>query len=121
VIETLLVLGAVLGLAAAGLLATLVPIDVLLQLGGVITTVGLLIGVPTGFWYHVALYRTLRARGPLPSRWWLHPVPLHERLEERERDAVLLWFVAGGLGFGVVVIGCSVIVLALLATLTASG
>ena len=57
----------------------------------------------------MALYRTLRARGPLPERWWLHPVPLHDRLEDAERRAVLRWFLIGGLGFGVIVIGCGLI------------
>ena len=64
--------------------------------------------------YHVALYRTLRPRGPLPARWWLHPVPLHEKLRREERGAVLRWFWIGGLGFGVVVLGCLLIVLGLL-------
>jgi hypothetical protein len=114
VIEVLLVIGAVGGLASVALLGALVPPDTLLYAGGVITSVGLAAGVPTGFWYHVSLYRALRARGPLPARWWLHPVPLHSRLREDERSGVLRWFVLGGIGFGVVVIGCGTVVLGLL-------
>lgn len=112
-IETLLVLCAVLGLAAVGLVGSLVPADALLTAGGVLTGIGLAIGVPTGFWYHVALYRVLRPRGPLPPRWWLHPVPLHGELRETERASVLRWFLVGGLGFGVVVLGCLLVVLGL--------
>lgn len=112
-IETLLVLGAVAGLAFAGLMGSLVPVDTLLQAGGVITVVGLVTGVPTGFWYHVALYRALRPRGPLPARWWLHPVPLHARLRQEERFGVLRWFAIGGFGFAIVVVGCLVIVFGL--------
>ena len=112
-VETLLVLGAVAGLAIASLLGSLVPVDALLYAGGVITLIGLATGVPTGLWYHVALYRTLRPRGPLPARWWLHPVPLHARLLREERRGVLRWFVIGGLGFGFVVIGCLVTVFGL--------
>lgn len=119
-IEALLVFASVLGLAVAGLLGTFVPVEGLLYWGGVLTGVGLLIGVPTGFWYHVALYRTLRPRGPVPARWWLHPVPLHARLEEHERRGVLRWFVAGGLGFCVVVIGFGVTLLGLLAAFMSS-
>lgn len=114
VIELLLVIGAVGGLASVALLGALVAPDTLLYAGGVITSVGLVAGVPTGFWYHVALYRTLRRRGPLPARWWLRPVPLHSRLREDERSSVLRWFVLGGIGFGVVVMGCGTVVLGLL-------
>jgi len=113
VIETLLVLAAVATLCGVSLAASMIPPDALLYAGGVITGIGLLTGVPTGFWYHVALYRALRPQGPLPERWWLHPVPLHARLGESERRTVLRWFVAGGLGFFVVVIGCAVVVLGL--------
>ncbi len=119
-IETLLVIGTVLGLTVAGLLGAFVPVDMLLYAGGVLTGAGLVIGVPAGFWYHVALYRTLRPRGPVPARWWLHPVPLHAQLQEDERRGVLRWFVAGGLGFCVVVIGFGVTVLGLLAALVSS-
>jgi hypothetical protein len=114
VIEVLLVIGAVGSLACVAVLGSLVPPDTLLYAGGVIASVGLAAGVPTGFWYHVSLYRALRARGPLPARWWLHPVPLHSRLREDERSGVLRWFVLGGIGFGVVVIGCGTVVLGLL-------
>jgi hypothetical protein len=113
VIETLLVLTAVATLCAASWVAIHVPPDALLYAGGVITGIGLVVGVPTGFWYHVALYRVLRPRGPLPERWWLHPVPLHVHLEQTDRRSVLPWFVVAGLGFFEVVIGCVVVVLGL--------
>lgn len=114
VIETLLVVGAVAGTAIVALLASLVPPDTLLFSGGVITGVGLAIGVPTGIAYHVALYRVLRQKGTLPRGWWLHPVPLHGGLPAERRSSVLRWFVVGGLGFAVVVLGCAVVVLGLM-------
>jgi len=114
VIEVLVVLGVVAGLALFSLLGALIAPATLVYAGGVIAAFGLAAGVPTGFWYHVALYRVLRHRGPLPVRWWLHPVPLHSRLREEERSGVLRWFVLGGVGFGVVVIGCGTVVLGLL-------
>lgn len=116
--ETLLVLGVVAGLVGMALLAAVVEPDALLQIGAWITVMGLLAGVPAGFWYHVVLYRALRVHGPLPVRWWLRPVDLHALLHDHERGAVLRWFVLGGAGFLVVVIGCSVVVLGLLALLS---
>ncbi|MGH0032352.1 MAG: hypothetical protein ACQGVC_21375 [Myxococcota bacterium] len=120
-IETLLVLGTLALLGGATLAGTLVPPDVLLQAGGIVTAAGLAVGVPTGFWYHVALYRALRPHGPLPGRWWIHPVALHIQLLEGERRSVLRWFVAGGLGFFVVVLGCAIAVLGLSRIVLAGG
>jgi hypothetical protein len=117
VIEVLLVIGAVGGLAAVAVLGALVPPETLLYAGGLITSVGLAAGVPAGFWYHVSLYRALRARGPLPARWWLRPAPLHSRLREDERSSVLRWYTLGGVGFGVVVMGCGTVVLGILVAL----
>ena len=109
-VESLLVFGGVGLLALLGLVApTLDPLTVLLC-GAAITSLGLVAGVPTGLWYHVALYRCLRPRGPLPARWWVHPVTLHAKLLPDERSQVLRWFFAGGVGFVFVVIGCVVVI-----------
>lgn len=82
-----------------------VPWPSLVAAGFVTTAAGLLLGVSTGFWYHVALGRTLHASGPLPPRWWLRPVPLHARLHAAGRRAVLPWFYAGAAGFVITVAG----------------
>jgi hypothetical protein len=109
-VEALLVFGGVGLLALLGLVApTLDPLTLLLC-GAAITSFGLVAGVPTGFWYHVVLYRCLRPRGPLPARWWVHPVALHGMLLPSERPQVLRWFFAGGVGFVFVVIGCVVVI-----------
>jgi hypothetical protein len=118
--EALLVLGVVATLAGAALLAAVVEPDVLLQAGAWITVVGLAIGVPAGCGYHVVLYRALRARGRPPARWWLRPVDLHVLLHGRDRSRVLGWFVLGGATFLMVVIGCAVVVLGLLALLSST-
>jgi hypothetical protein len=115
--ETLLVLGAVAALAGMALLAAVVDPDALLRAGAWITLAGLVTGVPAGFWYQVALYRALRALGPLPARWWLRPVDLHVLLGDAQRGPVLRWFALGGAGFVVVVAGCATLVLGLLALL----
>ena len=105
-LEGLLVLLA-LGLLAAGtLIVQLVPAEWLLEGGWVCAAVGLLVGVPTGFWYHVKLAACLRGTGKLPARWWLRPVRLHRHLPADERPAVMLWFGIGGAGFGLAMLGC---------------
>jgi len=77
--------------------------------------------VPTGFWYHVRLHACLRARGPLPGRWWLRPTALHSRLVGDERPWVLVWFYAGGVGFLVTVAGCALVVAGVLVQAARAG
>ncbi len=108
-IEALLVLASVAGLALLGLVAPLVSGAWLVEAGWVCTAVGLLVGAPTGFWYHVKLRSTLRVSGRPPERWWLHPVAHHDRLPPEARPSVMLWFRLGGLGFAVAVLGCALV------------
>lgn len=110
-LESLIVVGAVLAIAALGLLGPLVPVTWWLVGGAACTAFGLALGVPTGLWYHVRLRACLRARGELPPRWWVHPVSLHGRLRAHERRGVLGWFVAGGVGFALAMLGCGLVVL----------
>ena len=103
-------------LIVAMLLAGLVIVVVLpwtsLLLAGLWTTAfGLVFGVATGAWYHVALGRALGRTQALPPRWWLRPVPLHDRLGARDRRRVLPWFYAGGVGFVVTMVGLALVVL----------
>jgi hypothetical protein len=101
-----------LGVALLALLGFVVPMlpAAWLVSGGVVCIVaGMLLGVPTGAAYHVALGRALRTTGELPPRWWLHPVSLHPRIPSERRVGVLLWFAAGGLGFLVTVLGCALV------------
>lgn len=110
VIEALVVLLGVGLLGAAALAAALLPAQTLVAAGVFCAGAGLLVGVPTGLWYHVVLYRCLRPRGPLPERWWVRPVALHRQLEPEERPPVLVWFYAGGAGFLLSVLGCGLVV-----------
>jgi hypothetical protein len=114
VIEALLVFTGVGLLAAAGLLAPLVPPESVVLAGAACTAAGMAFGVPTGLWYHVRLRGFLAARGELPERWWLRPVDLHGYLRPGERPVVMRWFYAGGLGFLLTVLGCAVVVLGVL-------
>jgi hypothetical protein len=107
VIETLLVLFAVGGIAALAWLGPLVSFTTWLGAALACTAAGLLLGVPTGLWYHVRLRACLAARDALPPRWWLRPVALHGRLNPDERADVMCWFFAGGAGFVLTAIGCA--------------
>jgi hypothetical protein len=107
----------IVGLVICLVVVATVPWPSLLLAGVVTTAVGLVFGVATGFWYHVALRRALLAARALRPRWWLKPVPLHEHLDDRSRRRVLPWFYAGAAGFFVTVAGMALIVLSMTAGL----
>ena len=104
-LEVTLVLAAVGSVWLILLLATLLGGPVLVMLTVGIMIVGLVLGVPTGFWYHVILYRCLQARIPLPRRWWVSPADLHPHLTEAERRRIRPWYRIGGVGFVLSVVG----------------
>ena len=78
---------------------------------------GLAFGVGTGLWYHIALARALSPMKALTPRWWLRPVPLHQRLDAAGRLRVMPWFYAGAAGFVVTAVGMALITLALVASI----
>src|SRR5205814_662807 len=60
---------------------------------------GLLVGVPTGFWYHVALYRVVSPKVQLPRTWWIAPSELHRHLTDAERRPIYRWYRLGAVVF----------------------
>jgi len=112
-LETLIV---VLGVGAM-LLLVFVPWPWLLQAGALVTALGLALGLPPGLVYHVRLRQALLRRGALPRRWWVEPARYHRELDAEGRGRVLPWFVAGGVGFVVVVLGCGLVLLGALGSL----
>ena len=104
-LEATLVLGAVAAVGLVVLFATVltVPVMIMLALGALL--LGLVVGVPTGFWYHVVLYRIVSARIAMPRRWWLSPSALHVHLTGDEQRRIWLWYRLGGIGFVLSVIG----------------
>jgi len=104
-LEITLVLGAVAGVGLVVLLATMLtaPVMIMLALGALL--LGLVVGVPTGFWYHVVLYRIVSARIAVPRRWWLSPSALHVHLTGAEQRRIRLWYRLGGIGFVLSVAG----------------
>jgi hypothetical protein len=110
-IEAAIVLG-LLGAFGALALAFAITPATLLVAGFWLALGGLAFGVPTGFWYHVALRRSLRAIDALPDRWYWRPIELHHRIPSGDRRSVLAWCYAGALGFLVTIAGCALVALA---------
>ena len=104
-LELLLVLGSLVGFCAIALITVLVTPQIMIERGLWVLAVGLLIGIPTGLWYHVVLYKQLAPRTTLPLRWWRAPVELHPLLSPQEFRRVRPWFVAGAAGFVLCCIG----------------
>lgn len=113
-IEALLVFLAIVLLNAVAVLAAFVSAELVVVGGVACAAAGMLLGLPTGFWYHVRLQACLRRRGELPERWWLRPVALHARLRSEEREQVLPWFYLGGAGFVAVMLGCALVLVGVL-------
>jgi hypothetical protein len=104
-LELLLVFGSLVAVAVIGLITVVITPQIMTEVGLWMLAGGLLVGIPTGVWYHVVLYRQLAGRTTLPSRWWRSPVELHPLLTPQEFKLVRPWFVAGAIGFVLCVVG----------------
>jgi len=89
--EILLVLASIAGVAVIGFIAKIMTPEIMIEFGLWILVGGLLIGIPSGVWYHVVLYRALKRRMPPPAGWWRRPVELHARLTPVEFRPVRPW------------------------------
>ncbi|MGC4054385.1 MAG: hypothetical protein QM757_35325 [Paludibaculum sp.] len=98
-IELLFVPAILVVIGLTGLLTAVATPPRMVELGLGALALGLLIGIPTGWWYHVILYRALSGRMVLSPGWWQRPVGLHPLLLPDEFHRVRPWFVAGALGF----------------------
>lgn len=105
--ESLLAVGIGLALAAGATLLVLARAELLLGAGLLLVWIGLLVGLPAGVVYHVALYRVLAHRGALGPRWWLRPTSFHGQLDPAGRRRVMRWFRVGAAGFLAIVIGAA--------------
>jgi hypothetical protein len=97
-----------LALVAVGLIgfsATILTPRFITEMGIGTLLLGLVVGVPTGFWYHVILYRLVSAKIRLPRHWWLSPSSLHRHLTGPEQRRINAWFRMGGAGFVLSVVG----------------
>jgi hypothetical protein len=75
------------------------PWETLYYSGIWVAVAGFAVGVPTGFVYHVRLYRVLNPRGELPRGWYWRPIRFNSCLRPEERTGV------GGVGFAIICLG----------------
>ncbi|MDP1769914.1 MAG: hypothetical protein Q8L74_14070 [Nitrospirota bacterium] len=113
-LEFLLVLASLVGLCAIALATVVVTPQIMIELGLWVLAVGLLIGIPTGLWYHVTLYRQLAPRVTLPPRWWRDPVAWHAQLSPSDFRPVRPWFLLGAAGFVLCCLGGAAAIIGLL-------
>ena len=111
--EAAIVVGLIVLLVITGALVVTLAWTTLVFAGAALIAVGFTLGVPTGVYYHVALYRKLAPRNELPERWYWSPVRYHALLRDDERSSVLSWFYLGATGFMLIVLGGAVVALGL--------
>ena len=104
-IEITLVLIALVAVGLIGFIGAVVTPGLIAAIGFGALLVGLAMGVPTGFWYHVILYRCVSPKIPLPRRWWLSPAALHRHLTLAEEGRIRPWYRIGGVGFVLCLVG----------------
>lgn len=104
-IEITLVVAAVVAVAVIGALSATITPGLVAAIGVGTLLLGLAVGVPTGFLYHVILYRCVSAKGAVPPRWWLSPSALHHHLTPAETRRVNPWNRLGGIGFVLCLVG----------------
>ena len=104
-LEFTLVLIALLGVGLGGAAAAVVTPLLIATVGIGILVIGLLMALPTGVWYHVAIYRCVSAKIPLPRTWWFSPAGLHPHLTDAERRRIDPWYRIGGVGFVLCLVG----------------
>ena len=116
-LEISLVILAVFLLVIFGSLSDLIPAILFTEIGIWFLVLGLIEGIPTGFYYHLVLYRILGPKGKLPPMWWILPQRYHVYLDEEEYPLVSRWFLLGGVGFFFAVIGGVLVFLGLISGL----
>ncbi len=106
-IELLLIVGVLAVIVGITALFALVPWYLLFGAGCALIGLGMLLGVPTGFWFHVLLRRVMRERKIVMPMWWLKPMTVYEQLGAQDRRRVMPWLYAGGAGFVLAIAGCA--------------
>jgi len=109
-----LIAAAILCVLVVAALLFLVKWESLFVVGILMIVAGMVVGVPTGFVYHVQLYRTLRVKNKIAKGWVWRPFEYHKHLDRGEWRRVMPWAIAGGLGFFVIVIGQALLAAALI-------
>jgi hypothetical protein len=104
-IEITLVLVALVAVGLVGFIGAAAAPGLIAAIGLGTLLLGLAVGVPTGFWYHVILYRCVSQKLPLSGTWWLSPATLHRHLTLAEERRIRPWYRTGGVGFVLCLVG----------------
>ncbi len=102
------VLWVLLTIALLGLfspLMELLPTSLMVELGFLGLGFGLLVGIPSGFWYHLELYRALTTKVQVPRKWWLSPTDYHIQLAQQELSKIRPWYLLGASAFTIALAG----------------
>ncbi|MBC7793621.1 MAG: hypothetical protein H7Z43_07920 [Clostridia bacterium] len=104
-------------LATVGFFAGLVVVIGNVPLLGLVTfslwmiALGMGLGIPAGFGYHVAMHRGLTASKVTAPHWWWSPVRYHVQLDRPSYRRVMPWFFVGVLGASLALAGCGLMVI----------
>jgi hypothetical protein len=113
-LEFALVIATLIAMGLSGAAAAALTVRVVTGLGLATLICGLVLAIPTGFWYHVVLYRLASAKTRLSNTWWLSPARLHVHLSGAEQLRIRPWYRIGGVGFMLSVAGGLVAIAGLL-------
>jgi hypothetical protein len=94
-------------LGGMALAVAALPAFALLWAAAAITGLGCAIGIPGGVAYHLALRRELLRVGELPRGWLWRPTRQHDLLDDEANGRIRPWFLLGGLGFMLIMLGAS--------------
>ena len=113
-IESFWVLGGLAILCGLGALVMALPPITSLWVALALVALGALLGGPFGVLYHLRLRRELERQGDLPARWYLEPTRHHRALRDDAMRRVGPAFALGALGFGLMMLGCTLATMVLL-------
>ncbi|MEK7851311.1 MAG: hypothetical protein AAB275_05470 [Deltaproteobacteria bacterium] len=82
---------------------------IILAAGVTLIAIGLILGVPIGFYYHLLLFQRKKLLGLELKGWWISPRRYHEYLPEKERRILNRWFWIGAVFFNIAMIGCGLV------------
>lgn len=104
--EALLALGVMLALLLSSWALRVLSLSALFRASWWLIAAGLVVGVPFGLAYHIALFRALR-HAEIEMRGWLwNPTRFHHRIPQHARLGIQVPFTLGALGAALCLVGC---------------
>lgn len=86
---------------------------ILLTIGVTLIILGLLFGVPIGFYYHILLFQRRRLIDHSLKYWWISPQRNHKYLPGKDQEVLNRWFWIGAIFFNLSIIGCVLVFISL--------